>query len=91
DNKKDTKSNEPYYIAHNNKKYYDGDILKMPYKRRKYERFVMGDLPDSTAINWTLYERGADKKILESYSKTQNKSNGKYLILLKKNPILRPL
>ncbi|MFK8298975.1 hypothetical protein ACI76O_11490 [Capnocytophaga cynodegmi] len=49
----------------------------MPYKRRKYERFVMGNLSDSTTINWTLYERGADKKILESYSKTKNKRNTK--------------
>lgn len=56
----------------------------MPYKRRKHEHFVMGDLPDSTAINWTLYERGADKKILESYSKTKSKSNGKIFEFTKK-------
>ncbi|GIM53332.1 hypothetical protein CAPN004_23610 [Capnocytophaga cynodegmi] len=84
ENKKDTKSDEPYYIEHNDKKYYDGDILKMPYIRRKYERFVMGNLSDSTTINWTLYQRGADKKILESYSKTKNKRNTKTFDFTKK-------
>lgn len=84
DNKKDTKSNEPYYIEHNGKKYYDNDGFKIPFKRRNYERFVMGNLPDSTLINWTLYERGADKKILESHSNVKNRSNAKTFNFTKK-------
>ncbi len=65
-----------YYIEYKNKKYYDGDVLELPFKRNMFsEHFKMGELAEFTSINWTLYERGIDRKILETETDKKNRSN----------------
>ena len=60
-----------YYIKHKNKKYYTGDKIKLPYKRNMLETFEMGDVADTTKVNFNIYypNGGGLKTIVAGFEK----------------------
>ena len=63
-----------YYIIlfkHKNKKYYTGDKIKLPYKRNMLETFEMGDVADTTKVNFNIYypNGGGLKTIVAGFEK----------------------
>ena len=58
-------------IKHKNKKYYTGDKIKLPYKRNMLETFEMGDVADTTKVNFNIYypNGGGLKTIVAGFEK----------------------
>ena len=65
------KGDVTYYIKHKNKKYYTGDKIKLPYKRNMLETFEMGDVADTTKVNFNIYypNGGGLKTIVAGFEK----------------------
>ncbi|SQA78517.1 Uncharacterised protein [Capnocytophaga ochracea] len=65
------KGDVTYYIKHKNKKYYTGDKIKLPYKRKMLETFEMGDVADTTKVNFNIYypNGGGLKTIIAGFEK----------------------
>ncbi|RVU91581.1 hypothetical protein EH230_12100 [Flavobacterium columnare] len=49
-----------YYIEYEDKKYYTGGKIKIPYKRSMYETFEMKNLEKGTKVNFTIHEPGKE-------------------------------